>query len=162
MTPRPAEPRSPPPRARWRPAPPPRTSRPAGPTAARRLRTAGRSRPPPAAADAAARKVLGWPKLCKLVHALLWECSYKRLKLAQLLGKLGVFLASYRLVPTAAAHMESMRARARARARPRSRAAPACGARAPRRNRDRCTGRSARCPPATRTCIHRVGPEFTS
>jgi hypothetical protein len=41
---------------------------------------------------AAARKVLGWPKICKLAHAFRWECSYKRLKLAQLLGQLGVFL----------------------------------------------------------------------
>ena len=37
-----------------------------------------------------ARKVLGWPKRCKLAHAFLWEHSYKRLKLqAQLLGQLG-------------------------------------------------------------------------
>jgi hypothetical protein len=46
----------------------------------------------PPAASAAARKVLGWPKRCKLAHAFLWEYSYKRLKLAQLLGQLGVFL----------------------------------------------------------------------
>ena len=39
-----------------------------------------------------ARKVLGWPKQCKFAHAFLWEYSYKRLKLARLLGKLGVFL----------------------------------------------------------------------
>ena len=39
-----------------------------------------------------ARKLLGWPKRCKLAHAILWEHSYKRLKLAQLLGQLGVFL----------------------------------------------------------------------
>ena len=39
-----------------------------------------------------ARKVLGWPKRCKLAHAFLWEDSYKRLQLAQLLGQLGVFL----------------------------------------------------------------------
>ena len=37
-------------------------------------------------------KVLGWPKRRKLAHAFLWEYSYKRLKLAQLLGQLGVFL----------------------------------------------------------------------
>ena len=37
--------------------------------------------------------MLGWPKRCKLAHAFLWEYSYKRLKLAQLLGQLGVFLA---------------------------------------------------------------------
>jgi hypothetical protein len=39
-----------------------------------------------------ARKLLGWPKRCRLAHAFLWEHSYKRLKLAQLLGQLGVFL----------------------------------------------------------------------
>ena len=37
-------------------------------------------------------KVLGWPKRCTLAHAFLWEYSDKRLKLAQLLGQLGVFL----------------------------------------------------------------------
>ena len=42
--------------------------------------------------EPAARKVSGWPKRCKLAHAFLWEYSYKRLKLAQLLGQLGVFL----------------------------------------------------------------------
>jgi hypothetical protein len=36
--------------------------------------------------------VLGWPKICKLAHAFLWEYSHKRLELAQLLGQLGVFL----------------------------------------------------------------------
>ena len=40
----------------------------------------------------AARKVLGWPKRCKLAHEFLWECSCERLMLAQLLGQLGVFL----------------------------------------------------------------------
>jgi hypothetical protein len=35
---------------------------------------------------------LGWLKRCKLAHALSWEYSYKRLKLAQLLGQLGLFL----------------------------------------------------------------------
>jgi hypothetical protein len=40
-----------------------------------------------------ARKVLGWPKRCKLAHAFLWEHSYKRLKLGQLLGQLCIFLA---------------------------------------------------------------------
>jgi hypothetical protein len=35
-----------------------------------------------------ARKVLCWPKICKMAHAFLWEYSYKRLKLAQLLGRL--------------------------------------------------------------------------
>ena len=33
-----------------------------------------------------------WPKICRLAHAFLWEYSYKGLKLAQLLGQLGVFL----------------------------------------------------------------------
>ena len=36
--------------------------------------------------------MLGWPKRCQLAHALLWEYGYKRLKLAQLLGRHGVFL----------------------------------------------------------------------
>ena len=35
--------------------------------------------------------MLGWPKRCKLAHAFLWKYSYKRMKLAQLLGQLGVF-----------------------------------------------------------------------
>jgi hypothetical protein len=39
----------------------------------------------------ASSKVLGLPKRCKLAHAFLWD-GYKRLKLAQLLGQLGVFL----------------------------------------------------------------------
>jgi hypothetical protein len=38
------------------------------------------------------RKVLGWPKRSQLAHAFLWEYSDERLKLAQLLGQLGVFL----------------------------------------------------------------------
>ena len=38
-----------------------------------------------------ARKVR-WPKRYKLAHALPWEYSYKGLRLAQLLGQLGVFL----------------------------------------------------------------------
>jgi hypothetical protein len=38
------------------------------------------------------RKVLCWPKICKLAHVFLWEYSYKGLKLAQLLGQLGIFL----------------------------------------------------------------------
>ena len=42
--------------------------------------------------DTVARKVSGWPKICKLAHAFLWEYSYKRLKSAQLLGQLGAFL----------------------------------------------------------------------
>ena len=36
--------------------------------------------------------MLGWPKRHKLAHAFMWEHSYKRLKLAQLLGQLGFFL----------------------------------------------------------------------
>jgi hypothetical protein len=36
--------------------------------------------------------VLGWPKRCKLAYSFLWDYSYRRLKLAQLLGQLGVFL----------------------------------------------------------------------
>jgi hypothetical protein len=36
--------------------------------------------------------VLGWPKICNLAHACLREHSYKRLKLAQLLGQHSVFL----------------------------------------------------------------------
>jgi hypothetical protein len=39
-----------------------------------------------------ARKVLGWPKRCRLAHGFRREHSCKRLKLAQLLGQLGVFL----------------------------------------------------------------------
>jgi hypothetical protein len=39
------------------------------------------------------REVLGWPKRREWAHALLWEYSYERLKLAQLLGKLGGFPA---------------------------------------------------------------------
>ena len=44
------------------------------------------------AQNAEAREVLGRPKRCKLAHIFLWEHSYQRLKLAQLLGQLGVFL----------------------------------------------------------------------
>jgi hypothetical protein len=32
------------------------------------------------------KKMLGWPKICKLARAFLWENSNKRLELAQLLG----------------------------------------------------------------------------
>ena len=39
-----------------------------------------------------AKKVLGWPKRRKLARAFLWEYSYRRLQLAQLLGQLVVFL----------------------------------------------------------------------
>ena len=42
--------------------------------------------------DLAAREVLGWSKRHKLAHAFRWEYSYIRLKLAQLLGQLGIFL----------------------------------------------------------------------
>ena len=47
--------------------------------------------PPPVHPPLGAGKVLGWPNICKLVHALPWEYSYKGLKFAQLLGQLGVF-----------------------------------------------------------------------
>jgi hypothetical protein len=40
-------------------------------------------------------KVLGWPKRRKLAHAFLWEYSYKRLNLAQLLGQRGVILTRF-------------------------------------------------------------------
>jgi hypothetical protein len=40
----------------------------------------------------AARKASELPKKCKLARAILWEYSYKGLKLAQLLGQLVVFL----------------------------------------------------------------------
>jgi hypothetical protein len=53
--------------------------------------------PRPLQDDIRAREVLGWPKRCKLARAFLWRYSYKRLykrlKLAQLLSQLGVFLA---------------------------------------------------------------------
>ena len=39
-----------------------------------------------------ARKVSGRPKGYKLAHAFLWECGYKRLKLAQFLGQFSVLL----------------------------------------------------------------------
>jgi hypothetical protein len=39
-----------------------------------------------------ARKVLGWPKRCNFSRAFLWEYSYARLQLAQVLGHLDVFL----------------------------------------------------------------------
>jgi hypothetical protein len=39
-----------------------------------------------------ARKAFGWPKRCKLACAFTWDYIYKGLKLAQLLGQLGVFL----------------------------------------------------------------------
>jgi hypothetical protein len=43
--------------------------------------------------------VLGWLKICKFVHAILWEYSYERLKLAQLLCQLGIFLTWSRPYP---------------------------------------------------------------
>ena len=43
-----------------------------------------------------ARKVLGWPKRCKLAHAFRWKYCYKGLKLAKLLDQLGAFLTSFR------------------------------------------------------------------
>ena len=48
--------------------------------------------------------MLGWPKRCKLAHAFLWEYSCKRLKLAQLLGQLGVFLTRYAASAEVSAH----------------------------------------------------------
>jgi hypothetical protein len=42
-----------------------------------------------------AKKLSGWPKICKLVHAFLWEHSCERLKLAQSLRQLGVFLTYF-------------------------------------------------------------------
>ena len=44
------------------------------------------------AAGLRARKVLGWPRRCELAHAFRWECSYKRLKLAQHLARHGASL----------------------------------------------------------------------
>jgi hypothetical protein len=65
----------------------------------------------------AARKLLGWPKRCKLARAFLWEYSYKRLELAQLLGQLGVFLTRVSVgvgvrVPSLARTAQSFLARA--------------------------------------------------
>ena len=37
---------------------------------------------------AAAKQALGWPERCELAVHPLWECSYNRLKLAKLLGRL--------------------------------------------------------------------------
>jgi hypothetical protein len=37
--------------------------------------------------------MLGWPERYKLAHGFLCEYSYQSLKLAQLLGQLGVFFA---------------------------------------------------------------------
>ena len=59
-----------------------------------RLRRHDRRVPPAAAGapGAAATKASGWPERCARVRAFLRECSYKRLRLAQLLGRHGVFL----------------------------------------------------------------------
>ena len=60
-----------------------------------RGRSSGRrpaSGSPPSPPGPAARKLLGWRKIFKLAHAFRWEYSYRTLKLAQLLGQLGVFL----------------------------------------------------------------------
>jgi hypothetical protein len=57
--------------------------------------------------------VLGRPKISKLAHAFMREYSYRRLKSAQFLGRLGVFLAAsagggprdnHGLLPTIVAH----------------------------------------------------------
>jgi hypothetical protein len=42
-----------------------------------------------------ASKVLGWSRRSKLAHTFLWEHSRRRLKLAQLLGQLGVSLTCW-------------------------------------------------------------------
>jgi hypothetical protein len=60
------------------------------------------------------RMVLGWPKRCKLAHAFLWEYSYKKLKLDQLLGQLGVFLTWRSRGPAAAASLSPPRSGRRA------------------------------------------------
>jgi hypothetical protein len=45
------------------------------------------------AATLRASKVVGWSsRKCKLAHAFRWQCGYKGLKLARLLGQRGVFL----------------------------------------------------------------------
>jgi hypothetical protein len=61
---------------------------------AAQTRRASAATPPASRARPQARKVLGWPKRRKLAHAFLWEYSYKRLQLAQLLGQLGIFRTS--------------------------------------------------------------------
>ena len=70
-----------------------------------------------------ARRVSGWPKRCKLAHAFLWEYIDERLKLAQLLGQLGVFL------PQAPPKCRGVRLR-----RPRSGLRPAAAPRAHKRD----------------------------
>jgi hypothetical protein len=51
----------------------------------------------------ATRKALGWSKRYQLARTFLWEHSYVRLKLAQRLGHLGVFLTCH---PGAGTHRE--------------------------------------------------------
>jgi hypothetical protein len=63
-----------------------------GRPAARTQGLAGRPRSWRATLATIARKVLGWPKIRELAHTFLWEYGYKMMKLAQLLGQLGVFL----------------------------------------------------------------------
>jgi hypothetical protein len=50
-----------------------------------------------------ARKVSGCPKICESARAFPWERSYKRLQLAQLLGRHGVLLTCSRAARAAAA-----------------------------------------------------------
>ena len=77
-------------------------------------------------------RVLGWPERCELACVFLWECSYKRLELAQLLGRLGVFLtcAAAALPSAARPARRASTSPGRARARPARAPAPR---RAPRR-----------------------------
>jgi hypothetical protein len=48
--------------------------------------------PPARRAPLSEKKASSWPERCQLAYAFLWEYSYDRLVLAQLLGQLGVFL----------------------------------------------------------------------
>ena len=61
--------------------------------------------------------MLDWPKRCKLAHACLWGYSYKRLKLAQLLGQLGVCLTQEEVMQAAQGAAKAANARADATAR---------------------------------------------
>ena len=45
----------------------------------------------------ARRKALCWPKTCKLAHAFMWGYIDKRLKLAQIMDKLGIILTYHGL-----------------------------------------------------------------
>jgi hypothetical protein len=85
---------------------------PASAAVAARVAPAART-PARAAGGAQASKALGWPKRCQLAHAFLWEYSHQGLKLAQLLGQLGVFRTSARRT----ASRSSRRSRSRPRAR---------------------------------------------